>query len=106
MVCQLLTQFNDQRNAPIEEWLRGVIPGINIYFLTYARQKGDKVKEMDPDMMKWFFAIQGSLINYSWEVFASQQEQQDIIGLVLFALTHIHERNMQKRAIYLLLQVT
>lgn len=101
IVSKVLSQFMNASLQPLNSWLAAHLPAINAFFLTYAQQR-QSIRDIDPDVIKEFFAIQEGVAIYSQEIFLGQPQVEEIFGLALLALQHINEKQLQRRVVYFL----
>lgn len=59
---------------------------------------------IDPDLLKWFFALQESVLLYNKEIYLLQPGHQQIYDLALNSVRFVNQRTMQRRVINYLLQ--
>lgn len=100
IISKVLYQFMNTSVTAINNWLRSNLLPIDSFFLSYAGRKG--LNDIDPDVIKEFFAIQESVLIYSQQIFLSQPQTEEILNLALFSIQYLNEKQMQRKVVYFL----
>jgi len=66
-------QFANAGNGLIEGWLMNNLPTINNFFLGYVERQGSFLSA-DPDILKWYFTLQESILINSKRIYLNQPQ--------------------------------
>ena len=72
IICKVLIQFMSTPIPALNSWLEANLFPIDRFFLGYVQTKS--LNQLDPDVLKEFFAIQESVIIYSQQIFLAQPQ--------------------------------
>ena len=63
VICRVFSQFVSEKIRVLDEWLMANLPSINNFFMNQIQKA--TMNSIDPDILKWFFALQESVLLYS-----------------------------------------
>lgn len=88
IVCKVFTQFVGEKIRVLDDWLVSNLPIINNFFMSQIQRA--TMNSIDPDILKWFFAIQESVLLYSREIYLMQEQHTQIYDMGLSSVRFIN----------------